>query len=53
MALAGAGGGGFLYALTREKNCRSEMQKLLDEAELNMTIYDAQVSNEGIEFCFC
>ncbi len=53
MALAGAGGGGFLYALTKEKNCKVKMQKLLDEANLNMKIYDAQVSSEGIEFSFC
>lgn len=52
MALAGAGGGGFLYALTKEADSKSKIQELLNASNLNMKIYDAQVSTDGIEFCF-
>ena len=52
-AMAGAGGGGFLYALTKEPNCKSKIQKFLDSADLSyMKIYEAQVSNSGIELYF-
>jgi hypothetical protein len=49
MALAGAGGGGFLYALTKEPNSKDKIQGMLDSLNLNMKTYDAQISNEGIE----
>ena len=52
MALAGAGGGGFLYAITKEAESKSMIQKLLDESNLGMCLYNASISSEGIEFNF-
>lgn len=52
MALAGAGGGGFLYALTKEPNSKDKIQTLLDSLNMNMKTYDARISNEGIEIKF-
>lgn len=52
-AMAGAGGGGFFYALTKEPNCKCEIQNLLDTADLSyMRIYEVKVSNSGIELSF-
>ena len=50
MALAGAGGGGFLYAFTKEPNLKKKIQSLIDNAKINMKIYDAKISNDGIEY---
>ncbi len=50
--MAGAGGGGFMYALTKEPNSKSRIQKLLDKSSLNMCLYDASISSDGIEFNF-
>jgi hypothetical protein len=52
MALAGAGGGGFLYAFSKEKNAKNKLQQILDENNLNMQLYDAKVCKDGIEFSF-
>ena len=52
MALAGAGGGGFLYAITKEPNSKEKIQTLLDSLNMNMKTYDARISNEGIEIKF-
>lgn len=52
MALAGAGGGGFLYAITKEPNSRDKIESLLESNNLNMKVYDAKISNDGIEFNF-
>lgn len=52
MAVAGAGGGGFLYALTIEPNVKAKISKLIKEANLNMEIYDAQVAEDGIQISF-
>ena len=51
MALAGAGGGGFLYALAKEPDCRNKIQELIDASDLKMKIYGCQVSDEGIDLC--
>ncbi len=52
-AMAGAGGGGFLYALTKEPNCKAQIQNLLDSSGLSyMKIYDAKISISGIELVF-
>ena len=53
MALAGAGGGGFLYALIKEENHKEKIKNLIEENKLNMKIYDAKVSQDGIELSFC
>jgi galactokinase/mevalonate kinase-like predicted kinase len=47
MALAGAGGGGFLYILTKKVNNRDEIQQLVDH--LGMVTYSAQLSLSGVE----
>ena len=39
MALAGAGGGGFLYALTKEPNSKDKIQTLLDSLNMNMKTF--------------
>lgn len=52
MALAGAGGGGFLFALTKEANFQKELANLIDSNNLNMKIYDAKISNDGIRYSF-
>jgi hypothetical protein len=52
MALAGAGGGGFMYAITKEPNGGSRIKELLDESGLNMELYHASISNDGIDFNF-
>jgi galactokinase/mevalonate kinase-like predicted kinase len=52
MALAGAGGGGFLYAITREKNCAEFLQNLINLSHLNMKLYNAQISIHGIQLSF-
>ena len=53
MSLAGAGGGGFLYALTKEPNDKEKIQQLIFENKLNMKIYDARISPDGIDLNFC
>ena len=53
MCLAGAGGGGFMYALTKDKNGKSKIEALIIENKLNMKIYDAKISPDGIELEFC
>ena len=52
MALAGAGGGGFLYAITKEPDCKEEIENLLESFNLSMKIYDAKISRDGIEIQF-
>lgn len=52
MALAGAGGGGFLYILTKEPNSKEKINKLVKSLDLNMKLYDAKISNDGIEVRF-
>jgi fucokinase len=53
LAMAGAGGGGFLYAITKEPDSKSKIQQLLNESDLkDVCLYDARVSNDGIEFKF-
>lgn len=52
IALAGAGGGGFLYALTKEIKQKHFIQNIINELNLNMDIYDAKISNDGFEFNF-
>ena len=52
MALAGAGGGGFLYVLMKSASFRDNIKNIIDESDLNMQIYDACISEEGIEFNF-
>lgn len=47
--MAGAGGGGFVFALTREPNDHARLATLVDSINLNMRIYQAQISNCGIE----
>ena len=49
MALAGAGGGGFLYAFTKEPNHKQQIQNAIDASSLNVKMYDVQVSTGGIE----
>lgn len=50
--MAGAGGGGFVYALTRERNDHARIASLVDSVNQNMRIYQAQISNSGIEIKF-
>ncbi len=52
MALAGAGGGGFIYAITKEPKNKEEIQNLIDASNLNMQIYQACIAIDGIEFNF-
>ncbi|CAF0975030.1 unnamed protein product [Brachionus calyciflorus] len=52
MALAGAGGGGFLYAITKEADSKDEIRNLLETFNVNMKIYDAKISDDGIEMKF-
>lgn len=49
MALAGAGGGGFLYAITKEPNSIKMIEKIISSIDLNMKIYDAKISQDGIQ----
>jgi hypothetical protein len=50
--MAGAGGGGFVFALTKEADAATQIAALVDSANLNMRIYQAQVSKRGIELRF-
>jgi galactokinase/mevalonate kinase-like predicted kinase len=50
MALAGAGGGGFLYILTKKPNSKNLIQQLVDH--LDMKTYDAKIAPDGIELSF-
>ena len=52
IALAGAGGGGFLYALAKDSTSKQKIQQVIDDGQFNMQFYDAKVSNDGIEFKF-
>ena len=53
MALAGAGGGGFLYMITKDTNSKNLIRNLIMDSNLHfMQIYDAHISNDGIEFSF-
>jgi len=52
MALAGAGGGGFLYALVKEESHKEKIRNLIEINKLNMKIYDTKVSQDGIELNF-
>ena len=54
MALAGAGGGGFLYMLAKEPNSKREIEKILREQNnLNtVQVYDVEVARDGMEFKF-
>ena len=51
--MAGAGGGGFLYAFTKEEKDKETIKQLISTNKLNMKIYDAKVSQSGIELVFC
>jgi fucokinase len=48
MALAGAGGGGFLYILTKERNKKTEVQNIIDSTGYHMKLYDAKLAKNGI-----
>ena len=48
MALAGAGGGGFLYILTKEANKRIDVQSIIDSTGYHMKLYDAKLSKTGL-----
>ncbi len=48
MSLAGAGGGGFLYLLSKEPNRKSEIQDIIDTAGFNMKLYDAKIAKSGL-----
>lgn len=52
MALAGAGGGGFLYAITKESNSKERIEGLIASSKLDMKIFDAKISYSGIEVNF-
>lgn len=47
--MAGAGGGGFVFALTRKPDDNETIARLVDSANLNMKVYRAQISNDGIQ----
>jgi len=48
--LAGAGGGGFLYALLKSLQNKTQVEQIVQS--LNMEIYRAEISIDGIEFNF-
>ena len=48
MALAGAGGGGFLYILTKEPNIKAQVQDIIDSTGYHMKLYDAKLAKSGI-----
>jgi len=50
VALAGAGGGGFLYALLKSSQNKTQVEQIVQS--LNMEIYRAEISIDGIEFNF-
>ena len=50
MALAGAGGGGFLFILTKEPNSQRKIQELVEC--LDMKVYEAKIASSGIELTF-
>jgi len=52
MALAGAGGGGFLFVLMKETNVRSKIEEIIAENALGMHIYEAKISNTGYQCKF-
>ena len=46
--LAGAGGGGFLYILSKEPNCKSKVQAIIDSTGYHMKLYDAKLAKNGL-----
>ena len=48
VALAGAGGGGFLYALLKSSESKEQIEQIVQS--LNMEVYRAEISKDGIEF---
>jgi len=52
MALAGAGGGGFLFVLMKEPSVREKIEEIIAENALGMQIYEAKVSNKGYQCKF-
>ena len=52
MALAGAGGGGFLFVLMKEPNVRSQIEEIIEKDALGMQIYEAKISNTGYQCQF-
>jgi fucokinase / fucose-1-phosphate guanylyltransferase len=46
--LAGAGGGGFLFALARDRNCREQLESLLAGIPAPAKLYSAELDREGL-----
>lgn len=53
MALAGAGGGGFLYAITKEPEHIEKIKENIKAINSEMKVYNAKISQDGIEIEFC
>ncbi len=51
--MAGAGGGGFLYVIIKDSDCKQKIKDIIETDKFNMELYDAKISKDGIEISFC
>jgi fucokinase len=51
MALAGAGGGGFMYVISKEPNARASMEAIvagLSQTPTDVSFHDVKIDTEGL-----
>ena len=51
--MAGAGGGGFLYGITKTGVIKDQIKEVLkNNSEIKAELYEAEVANEGLDLEF-